>query len=67
MQIHAESAKVQAEASRMHALAMTKIAHAIQKLADTAAVQAVNDSERIRVFEKLTIMMENLLPTYLNE
>lgn len=51
----------------MHALAMTEIAHAIQKLADTAAVQSVNNSERIRVFEKLTIMMENLLPTYLNE
>lgn len=65
MQIHAKSAKVQAEASRMHALAMTEIAHAIQKLADTTAVQAVN--ERIRVFEKLTIMMKNLLPTYLNE
>ncbi|XP_067211588.1 uncharacterized protein [Linepithema humile] len=65
--MHAESAKVQAEASKMSALAMTEIAHAIQKLADTAAVQAVNDSERIRVFEKLTTILENLSPTYLNE
>lgn len=65
--MHAKSAKVQAEASKMSALAMTEIAHAIQKLADTAAVQAVNDSERIRVFEKLTTILENLSPTYLNE
>ncbi|XP_067206906.1 uncharacterized protein [Linepithema humile] len=35
--MHAESVKVQAEASKMSALAMTEIAHAIQKLADTAA------------------------------
>lgn len=46
---------------------MTEIAHAIQKLADTAAVQAINDSERIRVFEKLTTILENLLPTYLKD
>lgn len=65
--MHAESAKMQAEASKMNALAITEIAHAIQKLSDTAAVQAVNDNERIRVFEKLTTILENLLPTYLNE
>ncbi|XP_032690768.1 uncharacterized protein LOC116853706 [Odontomachus brunneus] len=65
--IHAESAKIQAEASKMNALAITEIAHAITKLADTAAVQAINDNERIQVFNKLTTVLENLAPTYLNE
>lgn len=36
--MHAESAKMQAEASKMNALAITEIPHAIQKLSDTAAV-----------------------------
>lgn len=63
--MHAECAKIQAEASKINALAITEIAHAMQKLADTAAVQAVNDSKRIKVFEKLTTVLENLLPTYL--
>lgn len=67
MQIHAQAAKILAEASRMNALAMTEIAHAVQKLADTAVVQTANDSERIRVFDKLTAILENLLPTYLKE
>ncbi|XP_032690591.1 uncharacterized protein LOC116853576 [Odontomachus brunneus] len=65
--IYAESAKIQAEASKMNALAITEIAHAITKLADTAAVQAINDNERIQVFNKLTTVLENLAPTYLNE
>ncbi|XP_071577502.1 uncharacterized protein [Temnothorax nylanderi] len=65
--MHAEAAKVQAEASKMNALAITEIAQAIQKLADTAAVQAVNDSEQIRIFEKLTIILENMVPTYVND
>ncbi|XP_077260464.1 uncharacterized protein LOC143896440 [Temnothorax americanus] len=65
--MYAEAAKVQAEASKMNALAVTEIAHAIQKLADIAAVQAVNDSEQIRVFEKLTSIMDNMLPNYLND
>lgn len=63
----AECAKIQAEASKMHSLAMTEIANAVKKLADTAAVQVINDSERIRVFEKITRIMENILPTYINE
>lgn len=67
MQIHAESSKIQAEASRMNALAVTEIAHGISKLADTAAVMAINEKERIRVFEKLTAIMEHMLPTYLNK
>lgn len=61
--MHAESTKIQAEASKMNALAITEIAHAMQKLADTAAVQAFNDTKRIEVFQKLTTVLENLLPT----
>lgn len=67
MQIHAESFKIQAEASKMNALAVTEIAHGITKLADTAAVMAINEKERIRVFEKRIAIMEHMLPTYLNE
>jgi len=67
LQIHAESAKIQAEASKISALAITEIAHAITKIADTVAEQTINDKERIRVFEKLTTVLENLAPTYLNE
>lgn len=51
----------------MNAIAITKIADAIQKLTDATAVQAVNDNERIRVFEKLTAVLETLLPSYLHE
>lgn len=64
MQIHAESARIQAEASRMNALAISNIGNAIQKLADTAAIQAINETKRIQVFEKLTIVLENV--TYLS-
>ncbi|KAK0158021.1 hypothetical protein PV328_011688 [Microctonus aethiopoides] len=65
--MHAESAKVQAEASTTNALAVTEIAQAVKKMADAANLQAVNDSERIRVFEKLITVLENLLPTYLQD
>lgn len=67
MQIHAESSKIQAEASRMNALAVTETVHGITKLADTAAVMAIDEKERIQVFEKLTVIMKHVLPTYLNE
>lgn len=36
LQMHAEAAKTQTAAFEMHAHAMTEIAHAVQKLADTA-------------------------------
>lgn len=65
--MHAECATIQAEICRMNALAMTKIADATEKMADTAAIQAVNDSKRIKVFEKLTKILENVLPTYMKE
>ncbi|XP_011170306.1 uncharacterized protein LOC105203229 [Solenopsis invicta] len=65
--MHAECATIQAEVCRMNALAMTKIADAIEKMADTAAIQAVNDSKRIKIFEKFMKIFENLLPTYMKE
>ncbi|KAK0083803.1 hypothetical protein PV326_006515 [Microctonus aethiopoides] len=63
----AESAKGQAEAAKMSALATSKIAQGFGKFADAAAAQVVNDRERTRVFEKLTNVLENLLPSYINE
>lgn len=36
-------------------------------MADIAATQAVNDSKRIQVFEKLVTVLENFTPTYLTE
>jgi len=64
--MHAEAAKIQAKACEMNALAVTKIAHAVTKLADAAAVQTANDTERIRIFEKLVTIMEKLLPNYVD-
>ncbi|GAB1858931.1 Rna-directed dna polymerase from mobile element jockey-like protein [Camponotus japonicus] len=60
--IHAEAAKAQATASEMHAHVMTEIALAVQKLADTAAVQADNERERIQIFEKLVTLLNPSLP-----
>jgi len=63
LQMHAEAAKIQAKACEMNALAVTEIAHAITKL---AAVQTTNDTERIRIFEKLVTIMEKLLSNYVD-
>lgn len=63
----AESAKAQAEAAKMSALAISQMAQGFGKFADAAAAQVVNDRERTRVFEKLTNVLENLLPSYINE
>ncbi|KAK0171479.1 hypothetical protein PV327_011235, partial [Microctonus hyperodae] len=63
----AESAKAQAEAAKMSALAISKMAQGFGKFADAAAAQVVNDRERTHVFEKLTNVLENLLPSYINE
>jgi len=64
--MHAEAAKIQAKACDMNALAVTEIAHAVTKLADVAAIQTANDTERIRIFEKLVTIMEKLLPNYVD-
>ncbi|KMQ88042.1 rna-directed dna polymerase from mobile element jockey-like protein [Lasius niger] len=64
--MHAEAAKAQAAASEMHAHAMTEIASAVQKLADTAAIQADNEKERIQIFDKLVTILNPSLPENTN-
>lgn len=66
LQMHAEAAKAQAAASEMHAHAMTEIASAVQKLADTAAIQADNEKERIQIFDKLVTILNPSLPENTN-
>jgi len=48
----------------MNALAMTEMAKAATKLAKNAELQSVNETDRIRVMEKVTEVLENLLSIY---
>lgn len=65
MQILAEASKAHAEAVTMNSHAITEVVKAVIKLTNNAEIQAVNDADRIRVMEKLTQVLENLLPTYI--
>lgn len=62
MQMLAEASKAHAETATMNSQVMTEVAKVVTKLANTAEIQAVNDAERLRVTEKLTQVLENLLP-----
>lgn len=55
---------MQAEAAMKNGLEMAEMAAAATKLCNTAALQASNETDRIRVLEKLTSALENILPTY---
>lgn len=65
IQVLAEASKAHAAAATMNAQAMIEIAKVATTLANNAEVQTVNDAERIRVMEKLTQVLDNLLPNYL--
>lgn len=45
---------------------MTEMAKAAKKLSNIAEIQAVNDTGRIQVMEKLVQVLENILPNYVN-
>ena len=50
----------------LNALAMSEMAKAATKLANNAEIEAANDTDRIRVMDKLTRVLENLLPSYVH-
>ena len=67
MQGLADAAKLQAEASMVHAVAMKEMAKGVQQLADAAIIQSQNDASRIPITARLVEVLENLLPTYIQE
>jgi hypothetical protein len=64
--LFAEASKIHAEAATTNALAMSEIAKAATKLTNNAEIEAANDTDKIRVMEKLTRVLDNLLPSYIH-